>query len=285
MNKQRLPADYIRDPSLLQPAWARQWAPPAWLFDFSQRAELMEHHGGRLMSFSHRADNNCFYPENSLEAVISCLLMGVDIVELDVRMTKDKILVLSHDNTVIRCTNAAQLRSERPEDFPQSDLFSQWTIEQIRQLRLLDGNGAVTPYGVAEFSHVLQICAGRMFMILDKLEETAAEDGKTEEQWRQAYLEPLMQQFDSTPSCVKGWHFAMENNWILGDYREGYPTQWTELINGPAKGKNLEAGTLPSAFDDLVHWQELEALGVDYIMTNHPLELVRYIAEKYCPKA
>ena len=121
-------------------------------------------------------------------------------------------------------------------------------------------------------------------MILDKLEETAAEFAMTEEQWRQTYLEPLMQKYDSVPSCVKGWHFAMENNWILGDYCEGDLARWEQLICGPAKGRNLEAGTLRSQFDNLAQWQKLETLGVDYIMTNHPLELVRYIAEKYCPE-
>ena len=275
--------DYVIDPTLFRPVWAGTWSSPRWLMDFSEKARLMEEHGGRLMSFAHRADCNRFYPENSLEAVLSCIAMGVDVLELDVRMTGDGGRVMSHDNTMTRCTNVAEMRALYPGRYPDSDRYYDWTIDQVRELRLIGVDGKPSEYRVAEFSDVLQVCSGRIMMILDKLEETAAEDGKTEEQWREVYLEPLLAKYDSVPSCVKGWHFAMENNWILGDYRAGCTEKWQQIIDGPAAGKNLEAGTLPREFDDLQHWMELESMGIDYIMTNHPMELIRYIAEKYAP--
>ena len=277
-------ADYAKNPSLFVPAWAGQWAPPAWLLDFNEKARLMRTHGVRLMSFAHRADDNIFYPENSLEAVLSCIAMGVDVLELDVDMTKDKVLVLSHDNTLTRCTNVAQMRAENPGVFPESDRFSQWTYEQVAQLRLLDGKGKPTTCLVPRFEDVLKVCSGKIIKMLDKLEEVAADDGKTEDAWREAYLYPLMEKYDSKPSCCTGWHFALHDFWILGSYSKEATAHWKELI---ASGKTghccMEGGIFIPSLDHLDTWKELEQIGVDCIMTNHPMELVRYIAEKYAP--
>lgn len=277
-------ADYAKDPSLFKPVWADSWTPPAWLLDFEEKARLMRTHGVRLMSFAHRADENIFYPENSLEAILSCIAMGVDVLELDVDMTKDKVLVLSHDNTLTRCTNVAQMRTENPGVFPDSDRFSEWTYEQVAQLRLLDGSGKPTDCQVPRFEDVLKVCSGKIMMVLDKLEEVAADDGKTEEEWREAYLYPLMEKYDSDPSCCKGWHFALDDFWILGSYSPEEVIRWKELIASGKTGDHcMEGGIFIPRFDNLDTWKELEQIGVDCIMTNHPMELVRYIASKYTP--
>ena len=53
---------------------------------------------------AHRASNNR-YPENSLAAIKYSIETGVDIIEIDIRTTKDGKLVLLHDGTVNRTTN------------------------------------------------------------------------------------------------------------------------------------------------------------------------------------
>ena len=45
------------------------------------------------------------YPENSIPAIESIIRMGADIMELDLKLTKNSVLVLSHDKTIDRCTN------------------------------------------------------------------------------------------------------------------------------------------------------------------------------------
>lgn len=52
---------------------------------------------------SHRGDWRNF-PENSIPAIESVIEMGADMVEIDIAMTKDGVLVLSHDRTIDRCT-------------------------------------------------------------------------------------------------------------------------------------------------------------------------------------
>ena len=49
-------------------------------------------------------------PENSLLAVQRCIDLGIDIAEIDVRLTKDGHLVLMHDLTVNRTTNGKKRR-------------------------------------------------------------------------------------------------------------------------------------------------------------------------------
>ena len=55
---------------------------------------------------SHRGDWRN-YPENSLPAIESVIRMGVDMMELDLKMTRDSVLVLCHDGTLDRTTTGS----------------------------------------------------------------------------------------------------------------------------------------------------------------------------------
>ena len=61
---------------------------------------------------SHRGDWRN-YPENSLPAIESVIKMGVDMMELDLKMTKDSVLVLMHDGTLDRTTTGRGRTSAR----------------------------------------------------------------------------------------------------------------------------------------------------------------------------
>ncbi len=52
---------------------------------------------------SHRGDWRN-YPENSIAAIESVIRMGVDVMELDLKLTSDSVLVLCHDHTIDRTT-------------------------------------------------------------------------------------------------------------------------------------------------------------------------------------
>ncbi|NLO60249.1 MAG: glycerophosphodiester phosphodiesterase [Spirochaetales bacterium] len=53
---------------------------------------------------AHRGDSK-HYPENTLEAFLSAVAMGVDVIETDVHLTKDGELVIWHDQTLERNTD------------------------------------------------------------------------------------------------------------------------------------------------------------------------------------
>jgi glycerophosphoryl diester phosphodiesterase len=53
---------------------------------------------------AHRG-NSCAAPENTLAAIRSAILSGAEYIEIDIRRTRDGVLVLMHDATVDRTTN------------------------------------------------------------------------------------------------------------------------------------------------------------------------------------
>lgn len=78
------------------------------------------------------------WPENSIPAIESVISMGADIVEIDLKMTSDSVLVLSHDRDVKRCTNFSRVfREEKDKSAKVCDL----TLEEIKMLSLKRGQG------------------------------------------------------------------------------------------------------------------------------------------------
>ena len=62
------------------------------------------------------------YPENTLLSMREALLHGVDMIETDLNLTKDKVVVVMHDNTVDRTTNGTGLIHDMTlEEFQQLD--------------------------------------------------------------------------------------------------------------------------------------------------------------------
>ncbi|MBQ3125723.1 MAG: glycerophosphodiester phosphodiesterase family protein [Clostridia bacterium] len=164
-------AEYIKDPSLLYMRWAlRDEVAPDWLLDYNARkAVLGEGANGRILTISHRADFQ-YYPENSIESIISCYYLGIDILELDIQPTKDNVLILMHDTTLTRMTDAADYIGK--PGYPNSDKVSDWTLEQIKVLRLKEYQGGtnarLTEFGVPTLEEALIVAKDRMFIVPDK---------------------------------------------------------------------------------------------------------------------
>ncbi len=92
---------------------------------------------------SHRGDWQN-YPENSLAALQSCIDLGVDIVEIDVRKTKDGHLVLMHDSDVNRTTNGTGSVSTK-------------TLAEIKQLLLINHNGRLSTERVPTLKEAMEL--------------------------------------------------------------------------------------------------------------------------------
>ena len=79
-----------------------------------------------ILVVSHRADwRNA--PENSIQAIQNCINMGVDMIEIDLKRTKDGHLILMHDKTLNRTTTGNKEFISKgwswTEDSPQSPHF------------------------------------------------------------------------------------------------------------------------------------------------------------------
>ena len=107
-----------------------------------------------VLVVSHRGDwRNA--PENSLLAFRNCIEMGVDMIEIDLKMTKDGHLILMHDKTIDRTTDGKGLPSD-------------YTLEEIRKFHLKNGLGRVTPHVIPTLEEVLNLCKGKILINIDK---------------------------------------------------------------------------------------------------------------------
>lgn len=96
-------------------------------------------------------------PENSLAAIQRCIDLGLDIVEIDLRKTKDGQLILMHDKTLDRTTTGKGKVSEH-------------TWEEISRLYLKNPIGVATRQKVPTLRQALQLTKGKILVFLDKAE-------------------------------------------------------------------------------------------------------------------
>ena len=113
----------------------------------------------------HRGDWRNF-PENSIPAIESIIRMGADIMELDLKMTKDSVLVLSHDGTVTRCTNFSSVFKNEPG---KSARVKDLTLEEIKRLSLKRAhNIAIDTLHMPTLREALLCCKDRICVNVDQ---------------------------------------------------------------------------------------------------------------------
>ena len=109
-------------------------------------------------------------PENSLSAIQCAIDRGIDMVELDVQMTRDEGYVLMHDSSLKRMTNAQEVF---PDGSPQLNglgkkssghYIRDYTIKDIQKIRLVGSNGDGYPVPTLEMA--LELAKGRIIPFL-----------------------------------------------------------------------------------------------------------------------
>lgn len=118
------------------------------------REKLINCDSSSVIVVAHRGDWRNF-PENSLEAIDNAIKMGVDIVELNVKRTKDGELILMHDRTLDRTTTGKGLVSEN-------------TLSDIRKLNLRNGCNIRTIHKVPTLEEALLHAKGKIMINLDQ---------------------------------------------------------------------------------------------------------------------
>lgn len=118
------------------------------------RSKLYNPDVNEVLVVAHRGDWRNF-PENSIAAIESAIKMGADIVELDVQRTKDGHLILMHDKTLDRTTTG-------------KGYISEWTLDSIKSLKLLNGCAIKTKHDVPTLEEALIFAKDRIMINLDK---------------------------------------------------------------------------------------------------------------------
>jgi|WetSurMetagenome_2_1015567.scaffolds.fasta_scaffold130777_2 glycerophosphoryl diester phosphodiesterase len=105
-----------------------------------------------IMVTAHRAAHQK-YPENSLNAIKEAIRLQTDIIEIDVRETKDQNLVIVHDESIDRITNG----KGKVKDL---------TLKELKEKNLLF-EGKVTDQKILTFRKALREMKGKVIINLD----------------------------------------------------------------------------------------------------------------------
>ncbi|NLR62372.1 glycerophosphodiester phosphodiesterase family protein [Chitinophaga polysaccharea] len=115
------------------------------------------HHPEHVMVAAHRAAHTK-HPENSLAAIREAIAQGIDIAEIDVHATKDKVLVIMHDDNITRATG-------------KKGKIADYTYQELLQFPLLF-NGQPTTEKIPTFEEVLQLTKGKIIVDIDFKEDS-----------------------------------------------------------------------------------------------------------------
>jgi glycerophosphoryl diester phosphodiesterase len=120
--------------------------------------ELKKSNSSNVLVVAHRGDWR-HVPENSLLAIENCIKLGVDMVEIDVRKTKDGKFILMHDLTIDRTTNG-------------KGKVSDYTLKELKQFYLKDNQGGkdarITHYKIPTLEEALLTAKDKILVNLDK---------------------------------------------------------------------------------------------------------------------
>lgn len=123
-------------------AWAQS--------DFS----LRQFPDDKIMVVAHRGDwRNA--PENSVWSIRKAIEAGADMVEVDLKLTKDSVLILMHDRTIDRTTTGKGKVSDH-------------TWEELSNLYLRDGAGHPTQMRIPTLEEALTETKDKIFVNLDQ---------------------------------------------------------------------------------------------------------------------
>lgn len=128
-------------------------------------------------------------PENSSAAIMKAIEQDVEIVEIDIRLTKDKKIVLAHDLQLGRLTTIPdRIRNNPPQGgwpkLPGSNedkiLISDLTLKEVRPdlfgnysaepIYLKNADGSVTTEMIPTLEETLRQCKGTVIVDIDKIE-------------------------------------------------------------------------------------------------------------------
>jgi glycerophosphoryl diester phosphodiesterase len=236
-------------------------------------------------------------PENTLDAIRVAVEYGADLVEVDVRQTRDGTLVLMHDSTVKRTTNAERVLRKR-----RSWKVKDFTYREIRRLDAGSGFGR----------HYRKVRVPRLEQVLELLEGTGTGlllEVKSPEKYPKIGSR-ISKVFDSRPQWLRPGRLVVASiDWdFVKAYKHGNPGVTVGVIGRPdyrslpkvaryADMVNPEFSSVDGRYvrrvrtlgmamygwtvDERVDMRRLRKIGVDGVVTNRPAMVV---ASLYTPR-
>lgn len=269
--------------TLLQPVVAQVTPVDSILNDFYHQPE-------RVLVAAHRSAH-LVHPENSLASIKDAIEMGVDIIELDVRKTKDGVYVLLHDENIDRTTTA-------------KGAVSDYTYDELNKIPLLQ-NGQPTNERIPTFESALRAAKDRIMIDIDfKLDSTEdainvckliREAGMQEQVLFFVYDYPYTSTIDSIDNSIAVMPRAYNKEHVL-DILKNYkvpvihvdPSYYNDTLMSEIRSHNVRVWlNALGKFDELEKKQQnsgydslLTMKTVNVIQTDYPANLLKYLQER-----
>lgn len=103
---------------------------------------------------AHRGGPKKGFPENCLPTFENTLKKVHALLEIDPHYTRDSAIVLMHDPTLDRTSTG-------------HGKVSDYTLSDLRKLKLKDTEGNITPYGIPTLDETLEWAKGKTVLVLD----------------------------------------------------------------------------------------------------------------------
>jgi glycerophosphoryl diester phosphodiesterase len=258
-----------------------------------------------VMVAAHRGDwRNA--PENSLQAYKQAIDMGVDVVEVDVKITKDGVLVIMHDDNIDRTSDG----KGKPSDY---------TLAELKKFHLKEGHGVITKHTIPTLEEVMMLAKGKVLVNLDQsfpfyneayqvLKKTGTLNQaifKTSEPYelaRKTYPNIL----DSITFMPVVYIDKPKAKQVINEYQKKlkpvafelvFPSDTSSILknndfirdHGSKVWINALWPSLNGGHDDTIAWEDgnikdswdwLTAHGANMIQTDRPLTLLNYLRKK-----
>jgi len=248
------------------------------------------HHPEHVMVTAHRSAH-LVHPENSLAAIRDAIEIGADIIELDVRKTKDGVYVLLHDKNIDRTTR-------------NKGNVSSYTFDQLKKIPLLQ-NGQPTDERIPTFESALRTAKDRIMIDIDfKLDSTEdainvckmiREAGMQKQVLFFVYDYRYTTTIDSIDNSISVMPRAYNKEDVL-DILKNYKVPvihvdtkfYNDTLMGQIRSHNVRVWlNALGKYDDMEKTQKdagydrlLEMKNVNVIQTDYPANLLKYLREK-----
>lgn len=248
--------------------------------------------GAWMVNVCHRGDVTSNLPENSLPAYQSCLDNKIDVIETDLKLTKDGVWVICHDQTLDRTTNMRGKISDK-------------TLKEVLSASLKAKNGgqnaSVTKYKVPTLTEIIDLCKGKTLFNLDHFstgqfqavydvfEKKGAVDmamfkasGWTADQLSAWFCQLMLEDRELplySPLIYSNTETGLKDFSGLTSMVETAKDH-TKEVNATALSHNMRLMCLTAGSPELENaqtWTELQNLGYAAIMTDEPIRLKNFI--------
>jgi glycerophosphoryl diester phosphodiesterase len=248
---------------------------------------------------SHRGGPENHLCENSIATFENTLKHTYSMMEIDPHWTKDSILVVMHDPTLQRTSTG-------------NGRISDFTLKELKELRLKDVKGNVTDYKIHTLKEVLKWAKGRAILVMDQKEVSMQDRVQAVGESRaEAYTIIMAYTFDEAKICYNmNKNIMMQvfipNSEKLKEFDQtGVP--WSNVVafvshQMPAdnsifdmihqKGalcilgtsRNLDLEVISGRVPDIRHlekdYNDFYSKGADILETDIPVEVCKVVARR-----